>query len=91
MCRIVQTHGLQSCRYAANWYPIAEHWVDFGLLELKDMARTNNILERWVHTFKYDFCAGKVAPTLCALITTIFERVLPRLINDRALKQAGMA
>ena len=78
------------CRLAQNWFNIPEHWVDYGVPDLLHLnRRTNNILERWFQTFKYDICGGKISSTLSNLITTIFERVLPRLINDRALKGAG--
>ena len=77
-------------RMAQHWFNIPDHWVDYGFPDLQHLdRRTNNILERWFQTFKYDICGGKISSTVSNLITTIFERVLPRLINDRALKTAG--
>lgn len=77
-------------RYAANWQPISRHWADYGVQELLQLGtRTNNLLERWFHTWKYDICGGKVSATIHGVISCLFERVMPRLIQDRALKQAG--
>jgi phage gp37-like protein len=44
--------------FQANWEGCAAHWADFGCTDILSLQRrTNNHLERWMQTWKYDAMA----------------------------------
>lgn len=51
--------------------------------------RTNNHVESWNGGFKNSTLQRKVPPTVHALVAALFEKELPRIFTDRALKATG--
>jgi len=80
-----------TAQYKKNWEEIAEHWAQFGRVDIADLrCNTNNYLERFFGTFKYIFCNRKRCSRLSDLVQIIMRDVIPHYIRDRMKKEAGL-
>ena len=77
-------------RFTQHWEADADHWADFGSLEVPHLkCQTNNLLERFFQRYKYDFLNGKKCSSMQQVVCNLFDRVVPAYMHTRLLKQSG--
>jgi hypothetical protein len=87
----IQTHYPNVALYFKdNWLPCAQHWADWGRLDVLDKnCHTNNLVERWFGLLKYDLLGRKTQSSINELVQLLLNKAVPYFIDRRCLQLAG--